>query len=59
MDDGGGRIITTTTSYEDHAPCHQYTNTYPSRPAEMGFLESCFSYIFGDGDPNADIEEGG
>lgn len=28
------------------------------RPKEMGFLESCFSYIFGDGDPNAEIEEG-
>lgn len=26
-------------------------------PAEMGFLESCFSYIFGDGDPNAGLEE--
>jgi hypothetical protein len=23
----------------------------------MGFLESCFSYIFGDGDPNAWVEE--
>jgi len=27
------------------------------QPAEMGFLESCFSYIFGDGDPNAGVEE--
>lgn len=27
------------------------------RPAEMGFLESCFSYIFGDGDPNVNFEE--
>lgn len=23
----------------------------------MGFLESCFSYIFGDGDPNVNFEE--
>lgn len=26
-------------------------------PAEMGFLESVFSYVFGDGDPNGDVEE--
>lgn len=26
-------------------------------PEEMGFLESTFSYIFGDGNPNQDIEE--
>jgi hypothetical protein len=26
-------------------------------PDEMGFLESIFSYIFGDGDPNRGLEE--
>ena len=26
-------------------------------PGEMGFLESVFSYVFGDGDPNGDVEE--
>lgn len=26
-------------------------------PDEMGFLESVFSYIFGDGNPNGDLEE--
>jgi len=26
-------------------------------PDEMGFLESVFSYVFGDGDPNGDVEE--
>lgn len=26
-------------------------------PEEMGFLESTFSYIFGDGNPNSDLEE--
>jgi hypothetical protein len=26
-------------------------------PEEMGFLESIFSYVFGDGDPNAGLEE--
>lgn len=29
----------------------------PRDPEEMGFLESVFSYIFGDGNPNMDIEE--
>ena len=28
-----------------------------SGPEEMGFLESCFSYMFGDGNPNAQLEE--
>jgi hypothetical protein len=28
----------------------------PRDPQEMGFLESVFSYIFGDGDPNFDLE---
>ena len=27
-----------------------------SGPDEMGFLESVFSYVFGDGDPNGDVE---
>ena len=26
-------------------------------PEEMGFLESTFSYIFGDGNPNSDVEQ--
>lgn len=28
-----------------------------SAPAEMNFLEAVFSFLFGDGDPNADLEE--
>ena len=32
-------------------------NNRAAGPEEMGFLESCFSYIFGDGNPNANIEE--
>jgi hypothetical protein len=28
-----------------------------SDPPQMGFLESVFSFLFGDGDPNADLEE--
>lgn len=27
------------------------------RPEDMGFLESVFSYIFGDGNPNSGLEE--
>jgi hypothetical protein len=27
------------------------------RQEEMNFLESIFSFLFGDGDPNADLEE--
>mmetsp|Transcript_17184 Transcript_17184/g.34822 ORF Transcript_17184/g.34822 Transcript_17184/m.34822 type:complete len:671 (-) Transcript_17184:87-2099(-) len=29
----------------------------PRDPEEMGFLESVFSYVFGDGNPNGDVEE--
>lgn len=29
----------------------------PRDPEDMGFLESIFSYVFGDGDPNAGLEE--
>jgi len=28
-----------------------------SRPEDMGFLQAIFSYVFGDGDPNAGFEE--
>jgi hypothetical protein len=30
---------------------------YQRDPEEMGFLESVFSYVFGDGNPNGDVEE--
>lgn len=29
----------------------------PSEPASMNFLEAIFSFLFGDGNPNADLEE--
>jgi hypothetical protein len=29
----------------------------PRTPAEMNFLEAVFSFLFGDGDPNADLDE--
>ena len=32
-------------------------NAYETNPEEMGFLESCFSYLFGDGNPNYGIDQ--
>jgi hypothetical protein len=29
----------------------------PDRPSEMNFLEAVFSFLFGDGNPNADLED--
>jgi len=40
-----------------YRPYGYYYNTPYRDPEEMGFLESVFSYIFGDGDPNARLEE--
>lgn len=43
-----------------YRPYYGYYSTVPSErqdPDEMGFLESTFSYIFGDGNPNQAIEE--
>jgi hypothetical protein len=42
-----------------YRPYGYYGNSGASRtdPEEMGFLESVFSYIFGDGNPNAELEE--
>lgn len=34
-----------------------YGTTAVRDPEEMGFLESVFSYIFGDGNPNEGLEE--
>ena len=34
-----------------------YNDSRSRDPEEMGFLESVFSYVFGDGEPNGDIEE--
>jgi len=31
--------------------------SHPAQPSEMSFLEAVFSFLFGDGDPNADLEE--
>jgi len=43
-----------------YRPYYGYYGTRPgerSDPDEMGFLESVFSYIFGDGNPNEQLEE--
>eukprot|EP00967_Tisochrysis_lutea_P029252 scaffold34147_cov30-Tisochrysis_lutea.AAC.4 len=34
-----------------------YGGYYGSPEGELGFLQSCFSFLFGDGDPNADLDE--
>ncbi|KAL7469457.1 hypothetical protein ACHAXS_009705 [Conticribra weissflogii] len=52
--------------YRPHYSRYYYSPTYsvggargrrPRDPEEMGFLESVFSYVFGDGNPNGDVEE--
>ena len=43
-----------------YSPANSYDNNNSNDnrdPGEMGFLESVFSYVFGDGDPNGDVEE--
>jgi hypothetical protein len=39
--------------------CARFARSYgrPVRSEEPGFLESVFSYVFGDGDPNGQLEE--
>ncbi|MEO0456485.1 MAG: hypothetical protein AAF152_07865 [Cyanobacteria bacterium P01_A01_bin.114] len=33
------------------------SRTRPKEPGKLGFLEAIFSFLFGDGNPNADLEE--
>lgn len=40
-----------------YRPYYGYYNTPERDPEEMGFLESVFSYIFGDGNPNYKLQE--
>jgi len=40
-----------------YSPAYGNTDQRGRDPDEMGFLESVFSYVFGDGDPNGDVEE--
>jgi hypothetical protein len=32
-------------------------SSYGPAEGELGFLQSCFSFLFGDGDPNADLRQ--
>ncbi|EED89451.1 hypothetical protein THAPSDRAFT_263883 [Thalassiosira pseudonana CCMP1335] len=51
--------------YRPYYSRYYYSPAYDTRgrqqrsqdPDEMGFLESVFSYVFGDGNPNGDVEE--
>ncbi len=43
-------------SYDSHYQ-RQRTPSRSSRQSEMNFLEAIFSFLFGDGNPNADLEE--
>lgn len=50
--------------YRPYYSRYYYSPAYDDRgrgrsrdPEEMGFLESVFSYVFGDGNPNGDVEE--
>ncbi|KAL9184642.1 hypothetical protein ACHAXT_012612 [Thalassiosira profunda] len=49
--------------YRPYYSRYYYSPGYDGRggrersPDEMGFLESVFSYVFGDGNPNGDVEE--
>jgi hypothetical protein len=43
--------------YRSYGSYGYYGDAADKDPSKMGFLESVFSYIFGDGNPNQDIEE--
>jgi len=56
---GGGFWGPSPFDFFYYRPYYGYYSqpVYDRNPDEMGFLESIFSYIFGDGNPNQDIEE--
>lgn len=56
---GGGIFGPSPFDFFYYRPYYGYTTYQGKRydPQEMGFLESVFSYIFGDGNPNIDLEE--
>ncbi|NEP01988.1 MAG: hypothetical protein F6K58_25695 [Symploca sp. SIO2E9] len=43
--------------YYDSSPQRQRTFSSSSERSQMNFLEAIFSFLFGDGNPNADLEE--
>jgi hypothetical protein len=44
-----------STSY--YPPYVDYNSPSSARPAKSNFLHNCFSFLFGDGDPNAHLDE--
>jgi len=60
--DGGGTIFMPHFSLFDWFYIFDFSSsTYEEKrrraPSEMNFLEAVFSFLFGDGNPNADLEE--
>jgi hypothetical protein len=41
--------------YQTHP--HRRQRSYDAEKSQMGFLEAVFSFLFGDGNPNADLED--
>jgi hypothetical protein len=56
---GGGIFGPSPFDFFYYRPYYGYSSYQLNNnaPQEMGFLESVFSYIFGDGNPNMDLEE--
>lgn len=43
--------------YYENSPQRQRVSSASSEKSQMNFLEAIFSFLFGDGNPNADLEE--
>ncbi len=44
-------------TYNSYRPYIDYSQPATTRPDKPNFLTNCFSFLFGDGDPNAHLEE--
>ncbi len=47
----------TVPSYSNYPTYIDYSRPATTRPPKTNFLHNCFSFLFGDGDPNAHLEE--
>lgn len=59
---GGGGMIFLPRMWIGPSPFRMFQppgrrQVQPRTPSEMNFLEAVFSFLFGDGDPNADLDE--
>lgn len=59
---GGGGMIFLPRMWIGPSPFRMFQppgrrRVQPRTPSEMNFLEAVFSFLFGDGDPNADLDE--